>query len=388
MSGGGSGRPVPRLRGAGSPRRRRSFSVRWSRALLAVTLASVWAIGAVANPVAAHTLDTQGFSEIEQRGEDIRYRLLVDHAAIAIVAGIGKPGGSAPDATEHELADGADRAADYLDRRLSVLVDGVTCEAKLEDTGIEERFDQPYAKLSLLYDCPGTGEYEIRYSVLVGDLDPGHSNVAGYDVGGRTGEFVFDAESTNLVVGDANLFRQAYRFAELGLHHILGGLDHILFVVALLIGAAGLREVLGVVTAFTLAHSVTLGLAALDLVNLPAAVIEPLIALSIAYVAAANALAQPRPKYRLAVVFGFGLLHGLGFAGALQLTGDLDWSMITSLLSFNIGIEFGQALMVALLFPIVLFVRRFTWSQYVQLAATVVITFIGLMWFVERLFLA
>lgn len=361
----------------------------WRRTrVLATVLAAVWGVVLLAGPAAAHTLDTQGFSEIALQGNDVRYELVVDYAAFAVVSGVSAPGDGPPDGAEQALRDGADEASDYLDRHLRVLVDGVTCEAAIENTGVEQRFAQPYARISLLYDCPARGEYEFQYSVLVGDLDPGHSNVAGYDLGGETGEFVFDAEHRELVVGDANPLRQAYRFAVLGLHHILGGFDHLLFVIALLIGAASVREVLVVVTTFTLAHSVTLALAALDLLELPSAVIEPLIALSIAYVAAANALGRPRPRYRLAAVFAFGLLHGLGFAGALQLTGDLGWKTIMSLLTFNIGIELGQALVVALLFPLLLFVRRFAWSQLVHLGATVVIALIGLGWFVERLVLA
>lgn len=386
MSGCRRGHRLPSLR-VSEASSRQLRPAPWTRLLLALLLAPAWAISVLAEPATAHTLDTLGYSEIEQRGDDVRYRLLVDYAALAIVSGIGEPGGT-PEVAERELSAGADKVAAYLDRHLRVLVDGVACAAHIEDIGIEQRFAQPYASISLTYDCPSAGAYEIRYSVLVGDLDPGHSNAAGYELGGRTGEFVFDDQHRDLVVGDANPLRQAYRFAVLGLHHILGGLDHVLFVIALLIGAAGLREVLGVVTAFTLAHSITLALAALDLVSLPSAVIEPLIALSIAYVAAANVLGRPQPKYQLAAVFAFGLLHGLGFAGALQLTGEFDPAMVMSLLSFNVGIEIGQALVVALLFPLFLFVRRFAWSQYVHLGASVAIALIGLVWFVERIVLA
>jgi hypothetical protein len=357
-----------------------------------ILLASAWAVSLIPRPAAAHTLDTEGFSRITQQGVDVRYELLVDYAAFAIVTGLGEPGrapGKIPPAVaERELSEGAGEAADYLDRHLHVLVDGVACKAAIEDTGIERRFAEPYARVSLFYDCPGAGEYAIRYSVLVGDLDPGHTNVAGFDLGGRTGEFVFDDQRRELAVGDANALRQGYRFTVLGFHHILGGLDHMLFLVALVIGAKGAREVLGPVTAFTLAHSATLALAAVGVVRVPAAVIEPLIALSIAYVAASNTLGRPRPAYRLAAVFGFGLLHGLGFAGALQLAGDVDWSTVLSLFSFNVGIELGQALVVAVLLPLLLFIRTFPWSRSLHIGATSVIALVGLMWFVERLLLA
>jgi len=353
--------------------------------LLALVFFSAWAVSLLPDAAAAHTLDTQGFSEIVQQGDDVRYELLVDYVAFATVAGVGEPGASPPDDVERELRESRDAAADYLTRHLQVLVDGVTCDAEIKNLGVEQRFEQPYARVLLVYDCPGEGEYEIRYSVLVGDLDPGHSNVAGYDLGGETAKFVFDARNRELVAGEGSQPRQVYRFAALGFHHILAGMDHVLFVVALLIGATGLREVLGVVTAFTLAHSTTLVLTATEVISVPPVVIEPLIALSIAYAAAANLLGRPRSWYGLAVVVGFGLLHGMGFGGALRLTGDMDWSSVSSLVSFNVGIELGQALIVALLLPPFLFVRRFTWSRYVHLAATGLITIVGLVWFVERL---
>jgi hydrogenase/urease accessory protein HupE len=352
--------------------------------LLVVVLAAVWLVG-LTGGAEAHTLDTAGFSEISQHGDDVRYELLVDYAALAIVTGVGAQGDTSDDDAEVALEEGVHRVSDYLDERLQVLVDGVPCVAEITETAIEPRLQERYARVVLRYDCPGAGEYTVRYSVLVGDLDPGHSNVAGYELDGVAGEFVFDAENTELVVGERSLVRQLYRFAVLGFEHILSGLDHVLFVIALLMGARSLRDVLGVVTAFTAAHSITLVLAAFDVVHVPSSVVEPLIALSIAYVAAASLLGRTNPRYRLVAVFGFGLLHGMGFAGALRLTGEVGWPMLSSLLSFNIGIEMGQALIVAVLFPLLWFMRKFEWSRYLHLGATGLITLAGLAWFVERL---
>lgn len=338
----------------------------------------------------AHTMDTQGFSEIEQRGDSVRYELSVDYEAFATVAGLGNPGGDASsEDAARELGAGRAEVAGYLDDRLQVFVDGVACEGSVEGTGVESRFGQPYANVSLVYDCPGTGEYEVRYSVLVGDLDPGHTNVAGYDLGGEEGEFVFDDENQELAAGEGSLLGSVFRFVGLGFHHILAGLDHVLFVVALLIGARSLRGVLEVVTAFTIAHTATLFLTALGWIAVPPSVVEPLIALSIAYVAAENLFGGGASKrLRLAVVFAFGLLHGMGFAGTLELAGGVDWRTLLSLVTFNVGIELGQALVVALVFPPLLFARRFGWSRYAQYGATGVVALFGFAWFFERLFFA
>ena len=331
----------------------------------------------------AHTLDTQGFSEISQRHEDVLYELRVDYAALSVVTGIGTPGGGADPATS--LREGTAQVADYLDRHLQVFVDDAPCAPTVTGTAVEEHQEEPYAKVSLHFDCPGTGEHTVRYSVLLGDLDPGHTSLVGYRLGGATGEFLFDTDHRELVVGEHSTPRQVYRFTVLGLGHILGGLDHVLFVVALLLGATRLRDVLLVVTTFTVAHSITLALVALDVIDLPSTVVEPLIALSIAYVAATSVLGRGADRSRLVAVFGFGLLHGAGFAQALRLAGSTGWSMGYSLAGFNIGVEAGQALVVAAVFPVLVLLRRFAWSRLVLGAAAVLIALAGLVWFVERL---
>jgi hydrogenase/urease accessory protein HupE len=356
-------------------------------ARLLVLVVTCWfSFGLFAEPAAAHSMDTLGFSQVTRTGEDVRYDLIVDYAAFITVAGIRQPGETALAASARQLWQGREKARAYLDQRLQVLVDGVRCDLAIRDTGVERRFAEPYARISLLYDCPGEGEYEIRYSVLVGDLDPGHSNVMTYDLGGGSGTFVFHRTATEFTAGEASASRQALRFTALGLDHILGGLDHLLFVVALLVGSRNARDVLGVITAFTLAHSVTLALTVTGVLSLPASVVEPLIALSIAYVAAQSALGSPS-RYRLVAVFGFGLLHGMGFAGALELGDELTWSWLLSLVTFNLGIEFGQAAVVAALLPLLVLLRRFTWSRHVQIVTTGAIAVCGLTWFIQRLLL-
>jgi hypothetical protein len=334
----------------------------------------------------AHTLDTQGFSEISQQGDDVLYDLRVDYAALAVVTGIGSPGSAADPATS--LESGSAKLGAYLDERLEVLVDGAPCAPVVTGTATEQRQQDLFARVSLRYDCPGDGEHTIRYSVLVGDLDPGHRNVAGYELSGGSGEFLFDAGNSSLVVGEHSALRQVYRFTVLGLEHILGGLDHVLFVVALLLSATRLRDLLLVVTTFTVAHSLTLALVALDVVRIPAAVVEPLIALSIVYVAATSMLGGGTDRFRLLAVFGFGLLHGAGFAEALRLGGNEGWSTIASLLSFNVGVELGQALIAVAVFPLLRVLRKYPWSRVVLLSVTGLIALAGLVWFVERLALA
>lgn len=173
-------------------------------------------------------------------------------------------------------------------------------------------------------------------------------------------------------------------YVPVGVEHILGGVDHLLFLVVLLIGAQTWRAVLILATCFTVAHSVTLGMAVLGWVHVPDTVIEPLIALSIVYVAAETSLAR-KQRHQPYLVFGFGLVHGLGFATNLSLTGETGGALAGGLLGFNLGIEAGQLLVVAVVFPGFLLLRRCSWSKHAQLATATMAAAFGLFWFVERL---
>ena len=156
--------------------------------------------------------------------------------------------------------------------------------------------------------------------------------------------------------------RVARDYLEHGVRHILGGWDHLLFMSALVLAVAGLWDLIAVVTAFTLAHTVTLSLAALHWIHLPSGLVEPMIAFSIVTVAAQNLFlpGQTRGWPRLAVAFGFGLFHGLGFAGGLldAMTGLSGAAIATAIATFSIGVEIGHQFVVLPLFGAMLLARR------------------------------
>jgi hypothetical protein len=319
----------------------------------------------------AHVRSTAGYAEIRQEGADVQYALSLERAVLARA-----------DATTDVALEA------YLVPRVQVLLDGVACEGAMEGTGSEQRDGRAYTRALLSYHCPGSpsGAYEVRYGVFA-DADAvvdDHTNVTDYQLGDARGTFVFDAGHRELDAGDTGPLSSATRFVALGVEHILGGLDHVLFLIALLLGARGFMSVVKLATTFTVAHSITLALAAIGLVNVPAEVVEPLIALSIAYVAIENVVGG-ESRRRLAVVFGFGLLHGLGFASTLSFTDELSGQLLTSLVSFNVGIELGQALIVLVLFPALLLLRRVRWSPAAHAGAGAIAAAFGLMWFFERL---
>lgn len=181
----------------------------------------------------------------------------------------------------------------------------------------------------------------------------------------------------------------ALRFVQLGFHHILPeGLDHILFVVGLFFFSTLLRPLLLQVTAFTIAHSLTLGLSLLGVVSLPSRLVEPLIALSIAVVAIENIFFRKMRPSRFLVVFAFGLIHGLGFAGVLKGLGLPEGQFLKVLVSFNIGVELGQLAVIALASALTVWMWKKPWYfRRVVVPVSALIAAVGIFWFIQRLFM-
>jgi hypothetical protein len=179
-------------------------------------------------------------------------------------------------------------------------------------------------------------------------------------------------------------------FIFLGLEHILTGYDHLLFVLSLIALGGGLRYLLKVVTAFTLAHSVTLALTTLGIIALPGRIIESGIALSIAYVAAENIFSRNKTgleRSRWIITFIFGLLHGMGFAGLLGEMNLSTSSLPVALVGFNLGVEIGQLSVVIPAFLLLRWLERWKIGPQIRWSASAFAVVAGLYWFVERAFL-
>ena len=181
--------------------------------------------------------------------------------------------------------------------------------------------------------------------------------------------------------------RSFTNFLCLGVKHILTGYDHLLFLFGLLLVARGFFSSLGIITSFTIAHSITLAVATLHVVQIPSRIVEPLIAASIVFVGTENLLRGDIPTARRMVAFGFGLIHGFGFASALREAGigSDTFGIILPLFSFNLGVELGQIMVAALTLPIIwklrenpMFIAR--WAP----ACSAAVVLLGSFWFVER----
>ncbi|WP_299541874.1 HupE/UreJ family protein [uncultured Streptomyces sp.] len=399
------------------------MSPRVRRPLLALVAAVLITLGLV-RPAAAHGFTSTVYAHVTAPGDGVvrtdlklEYDLLIVSAADAgfddDLFRDGTDAFESGDADARAEALEAHRATvlDYVTRRFTVTPDDGACEpvrAGAFRIGREEGV--PYALLTLDRACAahGTGDVEIR-SDLFPDSEgyvKGVKSIVTYDLGGRTGSAALDGGHPSFGIGQS-WTQRFWEFFRLGAEHLLTGTDHILFLLALIAGSRRPREVVLAATSFTLAHSVTFLLAALGLVEVPAGLVEPVIALSIAVVAGwhlrrlrgrgagdaeapavgTGRLSLDRAGWiRLGVVFCFGLVHGLGFAGALGIEAAWSWTLLWSLLVFNLGIEAVQLGVIAVLFPLLLLCGRRSprAARWATGALSAGVAAMGLVWFVQR----
>jgi hypothetical protein len=296
---------------------------------------------------------------VSVEGRAARVELAIE--AIDLNEAIGAPPGI--DLTPARALEGAPRAAAYLRARLTLESAGAPCVAGEVSARVTPRRDTWDLVLTAPYACPrAIDDLTLRYGLFF-DVDPRHQGMASVRAFGRDTAHVFVARDRALSLSSQrSLRRQLGAYLALGVEHIFHGYDHLAFVLGLLLAAGArplreaTREIAAVVTAFTVAHSLTLGGAALGLVAISPALVEPAIALSIAYVAAENLLVAT-PRRRWALTFAFGLVHGFGFAGVLAEQGLPARGLAASLLAFNGGVELGQLAVVLLALPVLAFYR-------------------------------
>ena len=235
------------------------------------------------------------------------------------------------------------------------------------------------------------GSYLHLRSAILNVLPRGHKQYLSVrnELGTVLAERILETGNEQLLVdlGNALSSHSSRSFIVLGIEHIVTGFDHLAFLLALLLAGSGLREAGKLITSFTLAHSITLALATFDLVRIPASVVEPLIAASIIYVGVENLIRQEM-KRRWLLTFGFGLVHGLGFASVLRDLGIADGGLraaITPLLSFNLGVEIGQITIAALILPLIWRLRQHSAFvlRYVP-AGSLIIAILGSYWLIDR----
>jgi hydrogenase/urease accessory protein HupE len=233
----------------------------------------------------------------------------------------------------------------------------------------------------------------IDVGTLMFPYDPQHKTFLNvYENGAVTAQAILDKDRTTFqyFAGTRQGVRAVmWKFVPAGVHHILIGPDHLLFLVGLLLLGGTMRQLLLVVTAFTIAHSITLSLAALGMVMPPANAIEPAIALSVIYVGADNLLVSAGGRdTRAWIAFAFGLIHGFGFANVLR---DMDLpsrALGWTLFAFNVGVEVGQLVFVVIIASVFAWIRSRseTAGRWLAYAGSIIVMLAGAFWFVQRVF--
>jgi hydrogenase/urease accessory protein HupE len=278
--------------------------------------------------------------------------------------------------------------ASLLTRRLTVAADHQTLAASW--SAIEPLPQRQSVRLRLRFPLPAPPG-DVTVTALLFPYDPAHQTFLNIYEGSALTQAILDGGRqqfeyfTGTRQGAVAVIR---KFVPSGIHHILIGPDHLLFLVGLLLLGGTIRQLAFVVTAFTVAHSITLSLAALNIVTPPVRIIEPAIALSIVYVGADNLLVREGRDVRAWIAFAFGFIHGFGFANVLREmdlpTRALGWSLF----SFNIGVEIGQLFVVVAVASALAALRARSEEAGRQLAVagSIVVIAAGAFWFIQRVF--
>lgn len=300
----------------------------------------------------------------------------------------------------------ADIAA-YAAARLQAQADGAACTLGIGAQQVDEHTDGAYSVLPLAFTCPGPAPHTLTLAyTLFADIDPQHRGLLNLASGGATRTAILGPhaprQSFELAAAAVSRWQQLLDYGREGVWHIWIGFDHILFLLSLLLPAVGIWaarrwrpverfgeafwDVLRIVTAFTVAHSITLSLAALGYVALPSRLVESCIAASVV-LAALNNVWPLLHERRWMVAFGFGLIHGFGFASVLADLGLPQDALAIALLGFNLGVEVGQLAIVAAFLPLAYALRRtLFYRRVVLLGGSLVIAALAAAWFAERAF--
>jgi hypothetical protein len=346
------------------------------RLAIAGGLGLIIAIAARSDSV-AHTGGSTGYATLTVDRATIQYTLTLWPATLPPAIGEDLRRVRADDAATR------DRVLASLRDKVVLVANGQRCNAR---TAVVAPAAAESIKFVLDFLCAADVGDLLVHDDLFDVFGAEHHTLARVDAAGRTWQFAFTPEMREgrVRVDGASSGSGWGSFVRLGVEHILTGYDHLLFLLGLMLPGGGALALAKIITAFTLAHSVTLSLAVLDIVVLPERLIEAVIALSIAAVAAENLFRRATVTRRWVVSFGFGLVHGFGFSAALREMGLPAHGLLRSLFGFNLGVELGQVLVVAAALPVLVAIRRAGYERRVVWGSSMAILLVAVVLFVER----
>jgi hydrogenase/urease accessory protein HupE len=351
-----------------------------------IRLAAAFAMAlAVALPASAHPAPFS-YLDVRLSASEVAGTLVLHDFDVAHELGLSVPDALLDPAT---LQRHAGSITSLVESRLRMTADGR--DVRWEITGVRALPER--TAIEVAYRVPLTspvGHLTIRAALF--PYDPTHQtfvNVYEKDVLTRQEVLSATRSSAEYYTGGRQGALAVFKaFTAAGIHHIAIGPDHILFIIGLLLLGGSVLRLLGIVSAFTVGHTITLSLAALNIVSPPARIVEPAIALSIVYVGADNLLSTTGARdVRAWIALFFGLVHGFGFASVLREIGLPPRALGISLFSFNLGVEIGQAVIVVLVASLLAFVRSRSPLRARQLVSvgSIVVMLAGAYWFVQRI---
>lgn len=385
------------------------------RRSFAALVMAVVACVSLACTASAHFSST-GYSDIQVGSDTIEYHLSILESDFVHIFPDKPDGGDK--VSDKQLASSMKAIAALVSDGLIVTGDGKIGNGEITGVKHEKRATMEMVGIDIRYKFAApVKQYLMQYNFFwYSGVDPNHSNYATIQVGGQTIQQVLGsqnyivqvqgpgagaaalkpagkpAEPASLKTGaetiagpavSASWFTTLKTYVVMGMEHIWSGLDHMLFLFGLLLAAEQRPwKIVRLITAFTIGHCITLILSSLEVAYLSPRIVEPLIALSIIYIAVEN-IWKKRESAREIVTLLFGLVHGFGFAEVLR--GTLSGEMALPLFSFNLGVEIGQLVVVAIVIPVLLWIKRLPlqikWNQY----ASGIIGVFGLYWLIERI---
>jgi hydrogenase/urease accessory protein HupE len=326
----------------------------------------------------AHTTST-GLATLTVTGSSLAYRLTL------VLSELPEAPARLFTAAVTGDASSVERVAVLLRQSVQVRTDDRLCRAG-RATLQSSRLGEARVTLALTLHCPVAPAQLVIRDDWCDVFGEHYRTLARIEGPGGVHQVAFLPEAREVTVAfNAETPQPDSSFFWLGVEHIFTGYDHLLFLTALLLRGGHLLGLLKIVTAFTLAHSLTLALAVLGLVRMSDRVVESVIAASIAWVALENLALCRVPSQRWVVSLLFGLVHGFGFASALRPLALPSWNLAMALVGFNLGVEVAQGMVLAVLLPVLTWLSHCAWQPRFVRTTSVILAVIGIVWCVQRL---
>ncbi|OCT15312.1 hypothetical protein A8709_14550 [Paenibacillus pectinilyticus] len=343
-------------------------------------------------------VQSMGYSELKIEQNEILYDLFIDQIDL-----FPQFGGNLDNQVNEDQF--SQKIESYLQKNLRIDANSKPLTMKMNSMSMANKGTSRGIEFHLTFTADEVIQHcNLHYNLVFDDV-PAHTNGILIQAGEYVQQDLIDSTKRDILINlpqdiqqDTNISKTnnlinipqpklgavLWKYYKLGIEHILTGYDHLVFLLSLVLIASRFKEALKIVTAFTIAHSITLFLVASGRLHVIPSWVEALIAVTICYVAVENLFVQ-KAKWRWALTALFGLIHGMGFAGALAETGLPKGNLIGTLLTFNLGVETGQLMVLCLLLPLLIWLRRFPWYRKMMISTSCLIFVLAFYWLIQRL---